>query len=106
MKKKILFGFLVFALGTNAWAVIGPGHVSGKITNITSITAGILVRIGSNEVPENCTSGEAWMLIKQADSAMISMTITAWTLGRGVTVYTSPAISGFCQVGQVDPYES
>lgn len=84
----------------------GPSHVGGKITNITSTSAGILVRIGANEVPDNCTSGYAWMEIKQEKTAMIAMTITAWTLGRSVVVYTSATGSGYCQVGQVDPAES
>ncbi|MEM7148806.1 MAG: hypothetical protein AAF459_03235 [Pseudomonadota bacterium] len=32
-----------------AVAVVGKGHVSGKITNITSISSGLLVRINANE---------------------------------------------------------
>jgi hypothetical protein len=37
---------------------------------------------------------------------MTALTITTWTLGRNVVVYTSPATSGYCQVTQLDPYES
>lgn len=88
------------------FATIGAGHVSGKITNITSVESGILIRIEANEVPQNCTSNEVWMEIKQSKTAIISLTITSWTLGRGVSVYTAPASAGYCQVAQVDPFES
>lgn len=46
------------------------------------------------------------MEIKQDDTAMISMTLTSWTLGRNVVVYTSPGTGGYCRVTQVDPVES
>ncbi|KPH63466.1 hypothetical protein [Pseudoalteromonas porphyrae] len=52
---------LIFLFSANAIAAIGKDHVSGKITNITSISAGLLVRINANEVPEHCTSGRVWM---------------------------------------------
>lgn len=64
------------------------------------------MRIGTNQIPTNCTSGEAWMLIRQEKAAMTSLTITAWTLGRNVVVYTTPESNGFCEVSQVDPNES
>jgi len=105
MKKIILTISFIF-LPTLSHSLIGPGHVSGKITNITSIKTGLLLRIEANEVPESCTSGQAWMEIKQTDTTLISMTLTAWTLGRSVDVYTSPASSGYCQVWQLDPSET
>jgi len=102
--KKIAALCALISLGVNG--AVGPSHVSGKITNITSIGSGLLVRIGSNEVPKNCTSGNVWMEIKQEDTAMMSMTLTAWTLGRDVIVYTSPGTGSYCRVTQVDPRES
>ena len=101
-----VFTFISVLFSINAIAAVGKGHVSGKITNITSISSGLLVRINANEVPEHCTSGRVWMLIKQESTAMTSLTLTAWTLKRGVTVYTSADNDGYCQVIQVDPYES
>jgi len=88
------------------YAAVGAGHVSGKISNITSVPSGILVQIGSEEVPQNCTSPYVYMEIKEEYKSMISMTLTAWTLGRNVVVYTAPASTGYCQVIQVDPYET
>ncbi|MFK3859770.1 hypothetical protein [Pseudoalteromonas rhizosphaerae] len=86
-----VFTFIGVLFSANAIAAIGKGHVSGKITNITSISSGLLVRINANEVPEHCTSGRGWMLIKQENTAMTSLTLTAWTLKRGV-VYTSSTV--------------
>jgi hypothetical protein len=104
MIKKIVA--LCALISVSANSSVGAGHVVGKITNLTSTSGGLLVRIGSNEVPLNCTSGKKWLEIKQENTAMTALTITAWTLGRNVVVYTSPATSGYCRVTQVDPGES
>jgi hypothetical protein len=103
---KIILISLPLLFPIHSFASIGAGHVSGKISNITSTKGGLLVRVGSNEVPQNCTSGKLWMHIAEENKAMISLTITAWTLGRNVTVYTSPSSSGYCRINQVDPNES
>ncbi|THB74916.1 MAG: hypothetical protein D6B28_01285, partial [Gammaproteobacteria bacterium] len=62
---KCTFIILSIIGSVSAQAVVFQGHVSGKITNITSTTRGILVRIEENEVPENCQSGYKWMEIDQ-----------------------------------------
>jgi len=91
-----VFTFISVLFTADAIAAVGKGHVSGKITNITSISSGLLVRINTNEVPEHCTSGRVWMQIKQENTAMTSLTLTAWTLKRDVTVYTSSDNDGYC----------
>ncbi|MEY8213228.1 MAG: hypothetical protein RPR97_01955 [Colwellia sp.] len=96
----VLFCFSPFSFG----AVVGAGHVNGSITNITSIKSGILISI-EGEVPQNCTSGNSWMEIKQEDTAMISMALTAWALGKTATIYTDSTASGFCRINQFDPSE-
>ncbi|MCW8876121.1 MAG: hypothetical protein OQK04_05280 [Kangiellaceae bacterium] len=103
---KLVLVTVIFIASPEANASIGASWVTGKITNITSIDSGILVRIEADEVPENCTTTTKWMEIKQEKTAMTSLTITAWTLGRKVTVYTSAGSTGYCQIGQVDPFES
>jgi len=95
-----------FLFTTYCYTEIGPGHVVGEITNITSIESGILVRIGENETPGNCTSSLVWMEIAQQKTAMTSLILTTWALGRSVVIYTAPSSSGYCQVTQVDPNES
>ena len=96
---------LLTSLSLSTHAYIGAGHVSGEITNISSVPQGLLVMIEGNEVPQNCTSGNTWMQISEDNQSMTSMLITAWTLDRNVAVYTSPASTGYCEVWQVDPYE-
>lgn len=103
--KHIAMGFLCLVT-TSGNAAVGAGHVTGKISNLTSVTNGLLIRIGANEVPQNCTSGSLWMRIYEENQALTALTITAWTLGRKVTVYTLAADSGYCKVIQVDPAES
>ena len=66
-----MFTFISVLFTANAMAAVGKGHVSGKITNITSISSGLLVRINANEVPEHCTSGRVWMLIKQENKEAV-----------------------------------
>ena len=48
-----VFVFISVLFSAIAIAVVGKGHVSGhvsgKITNITSISSGLLVRINANE---------------------------------------------------------
>ena len=63
------------------------------------------MKIEGNEVPQNCTSGNTWMRISEDNQAMMSMLITAWTLGRNVAAYTKPASTGYCEVSQIDPDE-
>jgi hypothetical protein len=94
---------LTSLLSSSVSAAVGAGHVSGKITNITSIQAGLLIRIEANETPENCTSSNVWMQVDEQYKTIISLAITSWTLGKTVTVYTSPGTSGFCKITQVDP---
>jgi hypothetical protein len=104
MLKKIVV--LCALMSASANSSVGAGHVVGKITNITSSSSGLLLRIGANEVPLNCTSGSKWLEIKQENTAMTALTLTTWTLGRNVVVYTSATTSGYCRVTQLDPYES
>jgi len=106
MKLKswsLLLSYFLFI--TCCYAEIGPSYVVGEISNITSIDNGILVRIGENETPDNCTSSNVWMEIAQQKTAMTSLILTTWALGRSVVIYTAPSSSGYCQVTQVDPNE-
>ncbi len=102
---KYTFTLFILILSIKSYAVVGPTTVTGKITNITSINSGILVRIAADEVPESCTTTTKWMEIKQEKTAMISLTLAAWTLNKEVTVYASGS-SGYCQVNQVHPSSS
>ena len=99
---KSILVILSTILSLQTIAAVGPVQVTGKITNITSINSGILIRIAADEVPESCTTPTKWMEIKQEKTGMVSLTLAAWTLGKTVTVYASGSI-GYCQVSQVAP---
>jgi hypothetical protein len=103
MKHRILVLTLAFSLTALANAAVGPTHVVGNISNITSINGGLLVRVGATEVPQNCTSGRVWMFIPQEQTSITSLTLMSWTMGKQVVVYTAPTSSGYCLVTQVDP---
>ena len=45
-----VFIFISVFLSANAIAAVGKGHVSGQITNITSISSGLLVRINAHRL--------------------------------------------------------
>lgn len=107
MKKSrwiLLIATLFF--WTSSFGYVGPDYVGGPITNITSIGSGILIRVGNDEVPQNCTSGYVWMLIPQANTSMTALVLAAWSLKREVHLYTSASSSGYCQINQFDPAES
>lgn len=106
--KHYFFALLISAFSTSSHAVVGPNYVRGKITNLTSIPLGLLVRINADEKPENCASAQpAWMLVEQKNVAMNSVLLTAWTLGRRVDILTRPySGAGYCIVTQVNPAES
>lgn len=103
---KILCFVFLSLMAIHGYAAVGANSVSGKITNITSTNDAILLRIGANEVPQNCTSGQVWMEIKQSKQAMVALSLASWTLGRAVVVYTAPTSSGYCQIVQLDPAEA
>jgi len=101
--KRLLAGLFLATSTFSHYSYGADNHVIGNITNITSTSSGLLIRIGDLIVPGNCTSGRKWMEIRQSKTAMTSLTITAWTLGLEVVVYTAPGSNGFCEVTQVDP---
>ena len=82
-------------------------YVSGSISNITSHAGGLMIMIEPDrKVPDNCIgTPHNWMLIPEENKTMISVALTAWSMGRGATVYTNPRTSGYCIVNQIDPYE-
>lgn len=102
--------FWVFTGSAVCLAYSGPSYVTGEIINVTSLSSGLLIRIGGAasvpEVPQNCTSGHYWMFVKQDHTAMISLVLASWAMGKSATVYTSPESEGYCQVTQFDPAEN
>ncbi|HHF3406492.1 TPA: hypothetical protein ACPKAL_005116 [Vibrio alginolyticus] len=62
-----------------------------------------------SEIPDNCESSPSgWMLIRQENTAMISVVLVVWAENKkSGTVYTSGKSNGvgFCIVNQFDPID-
>ncbi len=102
VRKLILLSLLVFSN-----SAISAGHyLSGEITDISSVAAGLLIMLSSG-TPDNCASTPYnWMLIKEENKTMVSVALTMWaTKNMAVTVYTDSFApgSGYCVINQLDP---
>lgn len=88
----------------------GASWVCGPISNLTSTTDGLIVRIGEPPiVPDNCAgpqNGGYWMLIPNAASTMVSVTLSRWLVGKkNFCIYTTPTTNTYCAVSQAHPQE-
>ncbi|MGR2667716.1 hypothetical protein [Vibrio campbellii] len=104
--RKIILLLCIFTLP--AFAASGPNYLSGKIKNLTAIQDGILIMMDSG-TPDNCEgSSSGWMLIRQENTAMISVVLAVWAANKkSGTVYTSGRNNGvgYCIVNQFDPID-
>ncbi|MDV3458295.1 hypothetical protein RZN05_14960 [Sphingomonas sp. HF-S4] len=85
-----------------------PAFIVGKVVDITSTTAGLMVRMDDNRVPTLCgTPSVGWMLVPQSSSAMISVFLTEWAASKkNFTIYIDSAVGTSCIVNQINPIES
>jgi hypothetical protein len=83
-------------------------YLSGKITNITSGTSGLMIMLDSG-VPDNCQGTPYnWMLIPEANKTMIATILLFYSSDKNkiYTIYTQGCNPGeFCIINQVDPSE-
>lgn len=104
--RKIILLLCIFTLP--AFAASGPNYLSGKIKNLTAIQDGILIMMDSG-TPDNCEgSSSGWMLIRQENTAMISVVLAVWAANKkSGTVYTLGRNNGvgYCIVNQFDPID-
>lgn len=82
-----------------------PGYITGKVTDITSTAAGLMIRMDDNRVPTLCGAPSVgWMLVPQSNSTMISVFLSYWaTSKKNFTIYADPVAGGYCTIGQIDP---
>lgn len=102
MKKIILLLTLFVSLNLHA----ADTYLGGKIYDITSIPAGLLIRLEGNAVPTACADLNAWgwMLIPEENKTMISVALAMLAQGKkSATVYTSGSVGSYCKVIQYDP---
>ncbi|WP_054114255.1 hypothetical protein [Marinagarivorans algicola] len=101
---RIILGTFLSILINNCWSA--EGHQTGKITNLTATTHGILIKLNKG-LPSNCEGTPfGWMLIRQENTALISVVLATWISGQSTgTVYTSGTANstGYCIVNQFDP---
>jgi len=91
----------VFALPSHA----EEGYLSGRITDVTSGSTGLLVRLETG-VPGNCTGvSYGWMLIPESNKTMIAVALLTWQNHSGATVYTNALSAGNCTINQFDPWD-
>lgn len=84
-----------------------PGYVVGNVIDITSTTAGLMMRMEDSRVPTLCgASSYGWMLVPQSNSAMISVFLTYWASGKkNFTIYIDQTAGSACIVDQIDPVD-
>ncbi|MDH2636491.1 ABC transporter ATP-binding protein [Acinetobacter nosocomialis] len=107
MKKFLLYLMVIFSGIQTANAE--QDYVSGNLTQITSITEGLLIKLEPGNLPEVCKNKTAfgWMLIPQARKTILAVTLSQWyQKKRSVVVYVDRDYStnpNFCTVQQIQP---
>lgn len=102
---RMVLAVVATLLCVSANAEVFPTYASGNISNTSSVKGGLIVMLDVG-VPTNCTgSPYGWMLIPEANKAMMATALTMWITGkRAATVYTDGYTgNGFCVVNQIDP---
>lgn len=91
---------------------VSTDRVVGEVYDITSTADGLLVRVKDaqaiNIMPTDCTNPNqfGWMLIPEANKAMISVALAMRAQGkREAAVYANLATNGVCLVVQYDPHD-
>jgi len=100
--KKFLFVLCGLALASPAFS--GPNWVSGNITQITSVSIGLMIMLDSG-LPDNCVGTPyGWMLIPDSAKSIVALTLLAKIYKSPVAVYTTGRdANGNCIVNQVQP---
>jgi hypothetical protein len=101
--KSIIFTVVLSTLISSA--IYADEKLSGAISNIASIPAGLLVRLDTGVPPECEGTPYGWMLVEEENISMVSVVLTMWAMeNRNVTLYTKPYTGGgYCEVVQVAP---
>lgn len=83
-------------------------YQSGRISNLTTVTQGVMIMLDSG-LPDNCVGAPyGWMLIPETNKAMTALVLGMWLNGTAantpIYVYTNDYVPGnYCVVNQVDP---
>ena len=91
-----------------AQATAYANYVHGTVTDITSSSVGLYMKVNTNEVPTNCTGTPYdWIVITADKQTMISVALSMYLANhRDANIYTSGiGTSGYCEVNQYDPLD-
>ena len=102
LMKKLLFALCGLALASPASS--GPSWMNGNITQISSVSNGLMIMLDSG-VPDNCVGTPyGWMVIPDSAKSIVALTLVAKIYKSPVTVYTTGRdATGYCIVNQVQP---
>lgn len=106
--NKIIYTFILLLTCINT-AIAEVNYARGTLTQITSITEGLLIKLEAGNLPDICKNKTAygWMLIPQARKTIIAVTLSQWyQKKRSVAIYVDSDYSNnpsFCTVQQVEP---
>lgn len=94
----------VTGVGVSATARAEATYLTGRITNVTSGAAGLLIMLDTG-VPTNCTGASYnWMVIPEANKTMIAVALITWQNQGSATVYTNTLDpNNGCVINQFDP---
>lgn len=101
----------VMTLAASGAALAGPNYTYGKMTDMSAIAEGLLIRINA-PVPDNCAGTPyGWMLIPATNKPIMAAAMMFWATGkRTAEIYTVPATTtgpnAFCTVTQLDTDET
>lgn len=104
-----IFIFLLSYLAIVQYTKAADTYVTGNITQITSITEGLLIKLEEGNLPNLCKNKTAfgWMLIPQSRKTIIAVTLSQWyQKKRNVTVYVDSDYTNnknYCTIKQVAP---
>lgn len=101
MKNLLLV--LLFMVSVNTYS--SGTYKIGKISNITSVAAGLLIMLDTGK-PSSCPQKTEWMLISKEDATMISVALSMHMAGKNnATIYVDANPSYYyCKIVQYDPH--
>ena len=95
---------------TSERALAWDGHVSGTIMRIDSLpnNGNFDLRIYLTDMPTICSApgiiDSSWGYMNSSDpnyKGVMSVLLTAYAMGKSVTLYTTKGSGGYCQIGCV-----
>lgn len=95
------------SISAPAFGQVGPYYACGNIDSVTSLSSGLLVHLSGGLIPTNCVatpSNSMMYFIPQTYSAMVSVVLSRWLVGKtAFCLYTDPSSGSYCATNQAQP---